>query len=133
MVCGYGRPLCVKHRSTNDSVVGRGAINDQEIDLLSELLRVRPNSYWRGDGSYEEDLGATESSVNPHLLECRVVEDITELPLSTRTRCVLKFVIDKLITKASSWGWCSHLALTSVKLMAGLSILVVLGGVNIII
>jgi len=48
-------------RSTNDGVVDRGAINDQEIDFLSELLRVSPNGYWQGDGSHEKDLGATES------------------------------------------------------------------------
>ena len=31
--------------SINDGIVGRGAINNQEVDLLSELLRVHPNGY----------------------------------------------------------------------------------------
>lgn len=48
------------HRTTNDGIVGRGAINDQEIDFFSEQLRV-PNGYWQGDGSYGEDFSATES------------------------------------------------------------------------
>ena len=51
-----------------------------------------------------------------------------KLPLSTRTCQVLKFAIDRLITKASSWGWCSCLELSFVKLMTGLSTLIALGG-----
>ena len=50
-----------------------------------------------------------------------------ELLLSTSTCRVLKPTIDKLITKASSWGWCSHLAFSSEELMVGLSTLVTLG------
>ena len=45
---------------TNDGVVGRGAIDNKEIDLLGELLKVRPNGYQQGDGSHGEDLGATK-------------------------------------------------------------------------
>ena len=51
-----------------------------------------------------------------------------ELPLSTSTCQILKFAIDKLMTRASSWGWCSRLASSSVKLMAGLLTLVALEG-----
>lgn len=36
--------------------------------------------------------------------------------------------MDKLKTRTSTLGWCSHLASSFVKLMAGLSILVALGG-----
>ena len=46
---------------TNDGVVGKEAINDKEIDLLGELLRVHPDGYWQSNSSNEKDLGATES------------------------------------------------------------------------
>ena len=61
VVCGRGHLSCIKRGTTNDGVVGRGAINDKEIDLLSKLLRVHPNGYWQSNSSNEKDLGATES------------------------------------------------------------------------
>ena len=92
MVCGRGRPPCVKHGTTNDSVVGRGATNDKEIDLLIKLLKVRLDGYWRSNDSDGKNFGATESyqrhvweletlSINPHLLERRVVKDIYWAPI----------------------------------------------------
>ena len=45
MICGCGRPPCVKRGTTNDGVVRKGVIDDKEIDLLDELLKVRPNGY----------------------------------------------------------------------------------------
>ena len=87
MVCGRGHPLCVKCRTTNDGVVYRGAINDKEIDLLSKLLKVRPDGYWQSNSSNRNDFGTTKSyqrhvygletlSVDPYLLKRRVVEEI---------------------------------------------------------
>ena len=78
--------------TTKDGVIGRWAINDKEIDLLNELLRVHPDGYWQSNSSNEKDLGAIKSyeqhvwelvtfSVDPHLLECRVVEDIYWAPV----------------------------------------------------
>ena len=61
MVCGCGRPPRVKHRTTNDSVIGRGATNDKEIDLLIKLLKVRLDGYWRSNDSDGKNFGATES------------------------------------------------------------------------
>ena len=60
MICGCGRPPCVKRGTTNDGVVRKGVIDDKEIDLLGELLKVRPNGYQQGDGSHGEDLDTTE-------------------------------------------------------------------------
>ena len=51
----------------------------------------------------------------------------TELPLSTSTHRVLKSAIDRLMTRALSWGWRSCRVSSSVKLMVGLSTLVILG------
>ena len=51
-----------------------------------------------------------------------------ELLLSTNTRQALKSTIDKLMTSALSCGWWSRWVSSSVKLMAGLSTLVALGG-----
>ena len=61
VVCGRSCPLCVKRGSTNDGIVGKGAINYKETNLPSELLRVCPNGYWQCDSPYGEDLGATET------------------------------------------------------------------------
>ena len=60
MVYGRGLSPCIKHGTTNDGFIGRGAIDDKEIDLLGKLLRVHPNGYRQGDGSHGEDLGAIE-------------------------------------------------------------------------
>ena len=87
MVCRCGRSPYVKRGTTNDGVVGKGAVNDKEIDFLNELLRVRPDGYWQSNNSNRKDFGATGSyqryvwglktlSVDPHLLECRVVKEI---------------------------------------------------------
>jgi len=46
---------------TNDGVVYKGAINDKEIDLLSKLLRVRPDGYWQSNSFDGNDFGATKS------------------------------------------------------------------------
>ena len=43
------------------------------------------------------------------------------------TDWVLKLAIDRLMTRASSWGWWSCQASSSVKLMVGLSTLVIFG------
>ena len=51
-----------------------------------------------------------------------------ELLLSTNTRQVLNSAIDKLMTNALSCEWWSRWVSSSVKLMAGLSTLVALGG-----
>ena len=56
-----GRPPCVKHETTNDGVVGRGAIDDKETNLLSKLPKVRPDGYWQNNGSDGKDFGSTES------------------------------------------------------------------------
>ena len=37
---------CVKRGTSNDGVVGQGAMNDEEVDLFSELLKVRSDGYW---------------------------------------------------------------------------------------
>ena len=50
-----------------------------------------------------------------------------ELPLSTSTRQVLKLAIDRLMTRASLWGWWSRRVSSLVKLMVGLSTLVIFG------
>ena len=42
MVYGRGLPPCVKHGTTNDGFISRGAIDDKEIDLLGKLLRYVP-------------------------------------------------------------------------------------------
>lgn len=38
-----------------------GLIDDEEADLLSELLRVHSNGYWKGDIPDEEGLGTAKS------------------------------------------------------------------------
>ena len=46
---------------TNNGIVGKGAVNDKDIDLISKLLRVHPDGYWQSNGFDGKDLGAIES------------------------------------------------------------------------
>ena len=61
MVYRCGRLPCVKHVTTNDGIIGRGAINDKEIDLLSESLKVHSDGYWQSNSPNRKDIGAPES------------------------------------------------------------------------
>ena len=56
-----GHLPCVKHVTTNDGILGRWAINDKEIDLLNELLKVHFDGYWQSNSPNRKDFSATES------------------------------------------------------------------------
>ena len=77
---------------TQDGVVGRRTINNQEQDIFGDLLRVITDHHKQSDyakrvysHSFESNewcVGWNQSfSLNPYLLEHRVVEDISRAPI----------------------------------------------------
>ena len=78
----------VEGRSSKDGIVGGQAVDNKECNILSDLLRIITNCYGQCDcvkGVYfcpskpnEWGVGWDQPfSVNPHLLKCRVVEDVS--------------------------------------------------------
>lgn len=61
MVCRRGCFPCIERRSFNDGVVGKGAIDDEETNLLGELLRVHSYGHWLDDGPDKENFGIAKS------------------------------------------------------------------------
>ena len=87
----YGLPR-VKGRTAQDGIVGRRIVNNQYRDIPSDLLRVITDRhkqsnytkvvYFCPSESNEQCVGWNQPfSLNPHLLECRVVEDISKAPI----------------------------------------------------
>ena len=82
----------VKGRLTQDGVVSGQIINNQERDIFHDLLRVITNRHKQSNhakGVYAHSSKSNERcvgwnrpfSLNPHLLECQVIEDISRAPI----------------------------------------------------
>ena len=78
----------VEGRSSKDGSIVKRSVDHKECNVFSELLRIITNRNGQRDrtkGVYFSPSKPNESgvgraqlfSVNPHLLECRVVEDIS--------------------------------------------------------
>ena len=83
----YGLPR-VEGRSSEDGIIGGRAVDNKECNILSDLLGVITNRYGQRDcteGVFfcpsepnEWGIGRGQPfSVNPHLLECRIVKDVS--------------------------------------------------------
>ena len=85
----YGLPR-VDGRSFEDGIIGGRAVDNKECNILSDFLGVITNRYGKRDyvewvyfcPSEPNEWGVGRGHpffVNPHLLECRVVKDVSRV------------------------------------------------------
>ena len=90
----------VKGRPTQDGVVSKQTIDNQEQDIFGDLLRVITNCYNQSNRAKVVYTRSSESnercggwnqpfSLNPHLLERQVIEDINRSPIVHKDLWVL--------------------------------------------
>lgn len=122
---------CVECRLPNDGIVGRRTVENLEGDLLGKLVRVGAYGYRQVMDLTGKTLVSPPNTMRgvsngtSHSLLILIYQKVgqqrmlAKLPLFTRTRRVLRSAIDRLMTRALSYGWWRRRASSSIKLMVG--------------